>query len=893
MNRLQFQPGLSLPAFLEQFGTETQCEAALESARWPEGFRCLHCGEANHYVLRKRGRKTFQCQPCRTQTTLIAGSVFQSALAFAGEMAVEWCPRPSSSACANPIRFPNSVGSIPFWAISKPASAGLTMRLILPDTEPATWPPLLTGLTDAFTSTPFRPACSPPPLPSDRALPVGFGRLKNLANQVKQLADRLGYSHVNHFINAFRRQYGYPPGQLRRHQSAPSGWAFHQRRLPRPPQATPLRATTGGQSFTQRWRWLLAGLLTIVISGDVNAAESLQNQRDAFQAADQALRNGTLVDYSALRDYPLYPYLRYRDLSRRLAEFPASDVRDFLQSYARSPLAGPLRNAWLRRLADAKRWEDYLRDAIPGRDPTLECWRRQALLNTGQRESALQDFATLWLRGASLPATCDPVIAVWRTQGNPTPDQVWQRFALAMTSGNTGLAKPLQAELPAADQPLADVWLAVAENPQLMLDTARFTGADPRTAAIFSDGLKRWGKRDPIAAAAALDILKTRYPALAPQLSKAERLLALWIASDYHPTAPARLNGLPEVAVDGPVREWRVRVSLRQGDWAAALRALDQLSPLEQDNPRWRYWRGRTLEALGRTEEAQAVYRSIAGQRDYHGFLAADRLNLPYAIPSIPLQSAPTELDALLTSSPGLQRARELYVLGREPEADAEWRLAIQGFDRAAFQQAAQLAHQWAWHPQAIATIARAESWDDLDLRFPLAYREGVLASAGAETLDPAWAYAIIRQESSFRAEARSPAGAVGLMQIMPATGRDIAQDLRDATATPDLTRADLNIRYGAHYLQRLLGRLQNNPLLATAAYNAGPNKIAQWLPARDSMAADIWAETIPYQETRSYVQRVMEYTAIYTQRLGAQAPANRLGSRMKPVLPMEPRSAG
>ena len=257
------------------------------------------------------------------------------------------------------------------------------------------------------------------------------------------------------------------------------------------------------------------------------------------------------------------------------------------------------------------------------------------------------------------------------------------------------------------------------------------------------------------------------------------------------------------------------------------------------------------------------------------------------------MQSPPTVLDALLTGSPGLQRARELYVLGREPEADAEWRLAIQGLDRAALQQAAQLAHQWAWHPQAIATIARAESWDDLDLRFPLAYREGVLNSAGAETLDPAWAYAIIRQESSFRAQARSPAGAVGLMQIMPTTGREIAQDLHDGAATPDLMQAELNIRYGTHYLQQLLGRLQNNPLLATAAYNAGPNKIAQWLPDRDAIAADVWAETIPYQETRSYVQRVMEYAAIYTRRLGIPNSANRLNSRMKPVLPLNNQGAG
>jgi soluble lytic murein transglycosylase len=399
--------------------------------------------------------------------------------------------------------------------------------------------------------------------------------------------------------------------------------------------------------------------------------------------------------------------------------------------------------------------------------------------------------------------------------------------------------------------------------------------------------LKQWGKRDALGAAAALDTLKERYGPLSMQLAEVERLLALWLASDYHPTALARLTALPDPIVDSAVREWRVRVCLRQGDWTAALRWLDQLSTPERDSPRWRYWRGRALEVLGRGEEARRVYQTIAGQRDYHGFLAADRLGVPYVIASTPLAVPATELDTLLTQSPGLQRARELYILGREPEADAEWRQAIEQFDGPTFKQAALLAHRWGWHHQAIVTIARAEYWDDLDVRFPLAYRDGVVSNARAGTLDPAWVYAVIRQESSFRPEARSPAGALGLMQLMPATGLEMARQLRDEIADASvLLRTDTNLRYGVHYLQRVLERLQGNPVLATAAYNAGPNKVAQWLPARDSIPADVWAETIPYQETRSYVQRVMEYAAIYARRLGAQDPETTLGARMKPVLP-------
>jgi soluble lytic murein transglycosylase len=646
-----------------------------------------------------------------------------------------------------------------------------------------------------------------------------------------------------------------------------------------------------GEHFPRPWRALLSLIPILAISGDVGAAESPQSWRERFLAADRSLRDGGQVDYADLRAYPLYPYLRFRDLSKRLAEFPAAEIREFLETQADTPLAGQLRDTWLRQLARAGRWDDYLRDALPSRDPTFDCWRRQALLKAGQDEPALRDFAALWLRGTSLPAACDPVIAHWRSKSGPSPDLLWRRFALAIAQRNLGLAKALRAELPAADHPLADAWLAAADDPRLLLESARVSGDDPRAATMIGEVLKSWGKRDALAAAAALDALKERHRSFAPQWAEVERLLALWLASDYRPTALARLTALPEAVADGAVREWRVRICLRQGDWQAALRWLDRLSAAERDSPRWRYWRGRTLESLGRIEEARQVYRSIAGQRDYHGFLAADRIGAPYAIESAPLTVPAAELDALLAGFPGLRRAQELYILGREPEAEAEWRRVTQAFDPPASRRAALLAHRWAWHAQAIATVARAEHWDDLELRFPLAYRDEVVNNARASALDPAWVYAVIRQESGFRPAARSPVGALGLMQIMPATGQELAKEAPDLTGdTPDLLlRPETNLRLGARYLQKVLERLQGNPVLATAAYNAGPSKVARWLPVGAALPADLWAETIPYQETRSYVQRVLEYAAIYARRLGSSESPPLLESRMKPVRPAEP----
>ena len=662
----------------------------------------------------------------------------------------------------------------------------------------------------------------------------------------------------------------------------------------RPLQATWLQpnsrlAPDSGPRSRRRWATgVLASLLTIGLGGDVSATESLQYRREAFQTAEQALHKGNPVDYGPLRDYPLYPYLRYQDVSHRLATFPAAEVREFLQAYPYTPLAGRLRNAWLRQLASAQRWSDYLHDAVPGRDPVLECWRRQALLHTGQSEAALSGFTALWLRGSALPGACDPIIAAWQTQGNPSPELRWQRFALAMTQRDTGLARFLRADMAETDQGVADAWLAVADDPTLVLEATRFKADDPRTPVILADGLQRWLRRDALGAAAALDALKERDVTLTPALAEVERQLALWIASDYHPTALARLTALPETVVDQDVREWRVRVSLRQGDWTGVLREVEAMPPTERDSLRWQYWRGRALDMLGRSEEARAAYQRIAGQRDYYGFLAADRLGAAYTITHIPLEVSATELDALLAGSPGLQRARELYILGREPEAEAEWRLITQTWRPVGLKQAARLAHRWDWRYQAIVTAARAEHWDDLELRFPLAYRDRVMANAGAESpVDPAWVYAVIRQESSFRPDARSPVGALGLMQIMPATGRQIAQELQDVTAMPNLLQPEINIRYGAYYLQQILQRLQNNPVLATAAYNAGPHKVARWLPSGDPLPADVWTETIPYRETRAYVQRVMEYAVVYRFLLDLPgSAATTLSARMKPVLP-------
>ncbi|MCP5425730.1 MAG: transglycosylase SLT domain-containing protein [Gammaproteobacteria bacterium] len=610
---------------------------------------------------------------------------------------------------------------------------------------------------------------------------------------------------------------------------------------------------------------------------------TLSTQRLAFVAADKALQAGVPVAITPLRDYPLYPYLVFRSLQQHLQDLPTVEIRAFLRDYADTPLARRLRGAWLRQLATAQRWDDYLLDYQPDDSVELGCWQRQALLATGKPQLALEGIAEVWMQGVSLPNACDPVFEFWRQQGGFTPERVWRRFTLALDKGQRGLAVYLKGLLPAAQQPMAEHWLQVDANPALLLDLE----LDPReddTAAIVLYGLNRWSQQDSVAAAAALDVLLPRYPLPPHALVELQRQLALFVASRGHPSGLPRLNALPAEVVDEQVREWRVRVHLAKPDWQAVLAGLDGLLPDDRAKPLWLYWRARALEASGLAEQSRAIYEQLAGLRDYHGFLAADRIGKPYQIVDVPLVVDNVELN-VLERLPGLQRAHELFLLQRFWEAGVEWREAIAGLTPAQLQQAAKLAQRWGWDFQAILTLARTDYWDDLTLRFPTPHQQRVIEIARETGMDPAWLFAIQRQESLFRSDARSPAGALGLMQILPTTAEHIAVDAGFQTTTDlDLVQADTNIRLGAYYLRQILGRLQNNVALATAAYNAGPERVIQWLPIDQASEADRWVETIPYWETRNYVKHVMEYAIIYGRRLND--PPVRLLAHLGEVLP-------
>jgi soluble lytic murein transglycosylase len=612
----------------------------------------------------------------------------------------------------------------------------------------------------------------------------------------------------------------------------------------------------------------------------------LGEQRKAFLQAEAALHKGQGRRYrllkDALLDYPLYPYLEYAELRGRLGHADATEVKAFLQRYADTPLARRIRGAWLDKLAARGSWEQFADAYTHSERVTRRCQWLRALINTGEVEAAFDKVDELWLVGHSQPPDCDPVFAAWRADNRLTRELTWKRIELAMVSGRPSLASYLARYLEPDERRLVDTWRQVRRDPNGVLDAASLDGDREIVESVLVYGMTRLARRDPENAVLVWETLRSRFDFSESSIAAVHRRIGLAFAYRHRPESLYWLNAIPEDRMDERAREWRILSALRQREWQRALEHILEMEAGKGDSERWRYWSARSLEALGWHEDAETLYGRLATRRSYYGFLAADRLELDYNLAHRALAYDQRML-RLLAAQPAAMRARELFHLHRLTEARREWRLFIAEMEDEQLARAAKLAQRWGWHGRAIMTVARTPFLDDLEMRFPLAYRDGVMEQAEAKDLDPAWVYAIVRQESAFVPDARSPAGALGLMQIMPGTGRTIGRSLNKPLTNPrQLLETQTSLQFGSTYLRTLLDDLDNHPVLAAAAYNAGPHRVERWRPHDQNLSADVWIENIPYRETREYLRRVLAYTTIYEQRLGRE-PA-RLSDRLAPI---------
>lgn len=624
---------------------------------------------------------------------------------------------------------------------------------------------------------------------------------------------------------------------------------------------------------------------------NTSSAQRLK-QRQLYQQAQQAFNERRYSSFKQLtqqlQDYPLLPYLEYRSLTRRLDKLGDTEIKQFLKQHDNTVTGDRFRLKVIALSVRNANWQKLIDYYQPGFGVSTECQYLYALMQTGKAELAYPRIQSLWLSAHSQPRSCDRPFNAWQQAGHRSPELVWQRFKLAMSMSNRQLARYLLKSMPPADARVGKLWLELHRHPE-KLNTQRYLSLSHKDrSSILLHGLKRLSYKDLDAAIASFYALKAYFNPL--QTAQITRRIGLQLARDHMPEAGIWLSRVPASLADKQVNEWKIRTAIRQGDWSHVLAGI-ALLPLEnQSNYRWQYWWAYANEQLGNENDAQGIYQYLANKRSFYGFLAADHLSQDYAFEDRPVEPGSQLLDKV-NRQPEALRAYEFLAIGQQLPARREWHRLINRLNTEEKLAASKLAQSWNWHDRAIITMGKTRYRDDITLRFPLDHEDNVENWSEQHNIDPAWTFAIIRRESAFMPDARSAVGAIGLMQLMPNTARQVARQLKVRyRGRFSLTLSNTNIRLGTSYLERMLNRLDSQHVLATAAYNAGPNRVTQWLPENQQMDAIRWIETIPYTETREYVSNVLAYMAIYEHRMNrAVTPLSR---RMPPVPPRNSRSA-
>ncbi len=615
-----------------------------------------------------------------------------------------------------------------------------------------------------------------------------------------------------------------------------------------------------------------AAVLVVVLSV---APAGAQNPADAdIVAAKAAFDRGDAVRLAAIaprvQQHVLAPYVAFWQLELGIDGADPASVQAFLQQWGTTPFGERLAIDWLKSRARAGDWTAF--DAgFPPRaaaDTELTC---DALQRRRQREgdAVLADAKPLWFTGQATPDACEPLFAALIAQKAITEDDRIARLRLAVESGNLRLAHALADALPGAARVKPAEFTAIDRNPQQALTRGQFQWkrVDGQLKALYA--LERAARSDAGAAHPAWVKWREHLPAEARAYGNAR--IAYLAARQLDPNANAWYRETDLRRQNVEERTWHVRAALRAGEWADVLAAIDALPADVASDPAWRYWRARALDKLGRSAESAPLYAALAPEYNFYGILASEALGKRPALASAPSQPTPEWL-ADFGARADVRRVAKLAELDMRAESVREWAAVVRGMDDETLLKAAEYARRAGLPDRSINAADRTQNRHDFALRYPTPYQVQFVAAARSNNVEAPLLYGIARQESRFVADIVSSAGAMGLMQLMPPTARWVSRQLNRTDYRPDaITAVDINSQFGAYYLKYWLDRLDGQPALAAAAYNAGPGRAQAWRPPA-SLEGAIWVETIPFNETRDYVKKVMANTMFYAAALDPRA---------------------
>lgn len=607
------------------------------------------------------------------------------------------------------------------------------------------------------------------------------------------------------------------------------------------------------------------------------ANTKLNEQRYHYERAKIALKkkNTSQFDehYGYLDDYPLRPYLDYSLVKQHLNPISLTPLDAFLNEYPDSYLSNRLRSQLVEQLAHRKRWEDFVYYYTPQiRSAKFNCYHLYALSQLGNTD-ILEEVSLLWSQGKSHPKACDPLFAWWKNKGAMSDDIIWTRFDAAMNKKQRRLARYVKSLLPHEWQSTASLYEKVDRKPSLITQHRKFQPSSKQLQQIIAFGIKKYARKHPKKALYHWERYEAQQlfdPTLA--LNTKHSIVKQLTRKGFTQEARNLIAQSPSLRQPDLI-EKLIRDSLKSQRWDNVLYGINSLSNDRKETDRWQYWLARSsleLELPDAQKSAMNIFRKLAQKRSFYGFLSSDRLDTTYSFEHKPIEVPQLAAD-IIAQTPALIRSKELWLTGYMSEAQAEWRFGTKKMSSRELAAAGTLAQRWGWYNKSINAMIAGNLWDHLTVRFPLAFSDQVESVASETHVEKTLIYAIARQESAFLESAKSSAGAMGLMQLMPATARATAQKTGISHRKEDLYRAEHNIALGGHYLNELLTQFDGNRILTAAAYNAGPHRVNRWMNSESSetLPYDVWIETIPFKETRSYVQNVLSFSVIYSYRLG------------------------
>jgi len=606
----------------------------------------------------------------------------------------------------------------------------------------------------------------------------------------------------------------------------------------------------------------LAALLAVVsvpaLAGN-GADEAILGAYDAYGAGDPI----KLAKHTKTLDgHVLAPWLDYWRLSMRLEDAPIAEVREFLSRNADAYVAERLRGEWLRVLGRRGEWQEFEREAAAYGEDELEvrCYAWIKRLEHGD-DSAFAETGAMWLEPKEFPEGCARLADTMVVRGRASTTDIWRRVRVLFENGQITAAKTALGYLRKDDSPDERSLTEAARRPRRLIERlpASLELRPAREVAVLA--AVRYARDEPQAAAGALE------GALGQRLPEKE-LKYLWgrvafeAAREHHPDALKWYARAGDTPLDDEQLAWKVRAALRAGEWRTVRDSIDRMSAEERHSATWTYWYGRALAFEGEEAGSRVYYLRIAGRPEFYGLLANEELGHVYALPRDTYVPSEQEVEAA-AREPGLARALELIRLGLRTEGVQEWQFAIRYYDDPKLLAAAELARRAEVYDRAIHTADRTVRLHNFALRYPVPFRDVFGEYAKTQGLDEAWVLGLVRQESRFISDARSTAGAAGLMQIMPRTARYVASRIGLRNYAKSVTEVQTNVTLGTGYLKLVLDQL-GHPVLASAAYNAGPGRARRWRDAEKSLEGAIYAETIPFGETRRYVKKVMANSVFY-----------------------------